>query len=202
MKKIDLGCSQFKPKGYIGIDNATVNPINNQPFEPDILHDLNRGIPFKDSEVDVVRASHFLEHCDNIYFMMDEIHRVCKRGAKVKIIVPMFETVILVNDKSPNKLKVKLFKTEMAQPFSEKDAGYVPMEDGCNAIGIDNNCLEIYTYTTGHKTAFFPTWFEQNTARDEFIIKDKKFYLQHSGNRGKGFTVVFFCMEIELEVWK
>lgn len=83
--KLDLGCSTFKMKGFIGID------IMQQDGKVDIVHDLNTGIPFGDSTVDAIYTSHFLEHCKNIFFMLDEMWRVCKNGAKIGVIVPLLE---------------------------------------------------------------------------------------------------------------
>jgi len=86
--KIDLGSGEFKKEGFISLDNSEVNPINGHRFKPDIKHDLRKGIPFKDNEVDEVYCSHFLEHI-NPYFLLDEIWRVCKLNAIVTIYVPL-----------------------------------------------------------------------------------------------------------------
>lgn len=91
MVKLDLGCGEWPKEGFIGIDNSEINPINLHKFKPNILHDLNRGIPFKDNEVEEVYCSHLLEHVKNPYFILDEIYRVCKNRAGVVIIVPLLE---------------------------------------------------------------------------------------------------------------
>lgn len=87
--KLDLGCGSLKPAGYIGIDENIIDCAGTQ-FVPDVRHNLNLGIPFPDSFIDEVRSCHSLEHFKNPYFIMDEIYRVCKNGAFVIIIVPLF----------------------------------------------------------------------------------------------------------------
>ena len=81
--KVNLGCGKDIKKGYINIDFENLPGV-------DIIHDLNKNIPLDDNTVDELYTSHFLEHIDNLYNIMDEIHRVCKHGSKVIIKVPHF----------------------------------------------------------------------------------------------------------------
>lgn len=70
LPKIDL-CGGFnKPKGYIGIDLKNA----------DVVADLNKGIPFSDNSVGVVRAYDALEHLTDKRKIMEEIHRVLVPG--------------------------------------------------------------------------------------------------------------------------
>lgn len=56
----------------------------------DILRNVDKhGLPFDSDSVDEVRASHFLEHCHDLVFIMNEIHRVLKPGGIVTITVPI-----------------------------------------------------------------------------------------------------------------
>ena len=91
--RLDVGCGQFKKPGFIGIDICEINEATGDPTKIDIIHDLNTGIPFKDSEVDEIYASHFLEHIEDPYCFMKEIHRVCKNEALVEIYVPLLSIV-------------------------------------------------------------------------------------------------------------
>lgn len=81
--KLNLGCGIYKRDGYFGIDIL-------DECGADLVHDLNTGIPFDNDSVDEIYSSHFLEHCANVYFMLDEIYRVCKNGSKVYIRVPCY----------------------------------------------------------------------------------------------------------------
>lgn len=80
--RLDLGCGDSKPDGYVGIDK--------EPFEGvDWVWDIERGgIPAYDGTVDEVRAVHFLEHCADPDFIMREIWRVLKPGGRLVFEVP------------------------------------------------------------------------------------------------------------------
>ena len=83
---IELGCGAFKNTGFIGIDRQKKKGV-------DIVHDLEKGIPLEDNTVDLVSASHILEHISNLMFLMDEIWRVCRPGAGVAISVPHYQSL-------------------------------------------------------------------------------------------------------------
>ncbi len=69
---------------YINID------INNA-YGPDLLWDLNNGIPFNDGVISEIIATHVLEHLDPIaiHNFVKELYRVCCGNAIIKIIVPI-----------------------------------------------------------------------------------------------------------------
>lgn len=79
--RLNLGSGDNYKSGWINIDIS-------KEFNPDVVHDLSAGIPFKDNSVSAIYAHHFLEHIADTIFMMNEIWRVCKNGAKVFIEVP------------------------------------------------------------------------------------------------------------------
>lgn len=57
------------------------------------VHDIESGkYPFDDNTFDEVLAFSVLEHTTNIVKQMEEIHRVCKNGAKVFIEVPYYNS--------------------------------------------------------------------------------------------------------------
>ncbi len=60
---------------------------------PDVVHDLNQTPwPFRDNSFTEVRAYDILEHLHDIPKTMEEIHRVCRAGASVRITVPHFSS--------------------------------------------------------------------------------------------------------------
>ncbi len=71
MKRIlDLGCGRQKISGAIGID---LNPAS----DADVIHDLNVfPYPFAGNEFDEVHCDSVLEHLDNFFRVMEEIHRI------------------------------------------------------------------------------------------------------------------------------
>jgi len=80
--KINIGSGYKKRKDYVNID---ISPTT----YPDIVRDIEKGLPFSDSTIDEVITEHFLEHVRDIHFVMFEIWRVLKKGCKVHIVVPI-----------------------------------------------------------------------------------------------------------------
>jgi len=82
MRKLNLGSGRFPKKGYINVDL----------FEKaDLKCDLNKfPYPFKENSFDVIEADHVLEHLEDPFKVMKEIHRIAKNNAKVIIRVPHF----------------------------------------------------------------------------------------------------------------
>ncbi|MCK5416135.1 class I SAM-dependent methyltransferase [Candidatus Parcubacteria bacterium] len=84
MKKLNLGSGEDRKEGYINID---WNKISN----PDIVHDLNKfPYPFEDNSFDLIEATHIIEHLDRPFEIMREMHRILKKGGRLKIKVPHF----------------------------------------------------------------------------------------------------------------
>ncbi len=83
MKKLNLGCGNYKKEGYINCDiSFDVNP--------DMCFDLNKGIPIENNSVEEAYMSHVLEHFHEPIEILKEIYRVCKNRAIIKIKVPYF----------------------------------------------------------------------------------------------------------------
>jgi SAM-dependent methyltransferase len=83
---LDLGCGKKKKTNAIGIDF-------NERTDADIIHDLNIfPYPLEDNTYDDIYIDNTLEHLDNVIAVMEEVHRVCKRGGIVKIMVPYFRS--------------------------------------------------------------------------------------------------------------
>ena len=84
---LDFGCGNRKRPGSIGID---VNPRT----DADVVHDLNVfPYPFADSSFDEVYADNVIEHLAEPVRVMEELHRIARPNALVKIIVPYFRSV-------------------------------------------------------------------------------------------------------------
>jgi hypothetical protein len=81
---LNLGCGNKHLNGAINLDR--VPSVN-----PDILHDIEKfPWPFEKDRFDEVYANDILEHCSDMVATMDEIHRVCQKGAVVRITTPHF----------------------------------------------------------------------------------------------------------------
>lgn len=79
MVKLNLGCGFRKVEGFINIDNRP-------EVEPDLVHDITQGLPYRDNEVDEIVAVDCLEHLERmeVLRLMDEIWRVLKQGGIFK----------------------------------------------------------------------------------------------------------------------
>ena len=83
---VDLGCGKTKQPGFIGVDKDPHSAA-------DVIHDISTGLPFCDNSVDLITASHILEHLNDTMFIMKEIWRVCKHGSQVAIAVPHYQSI-------------------------------------------------------------------------------------------------------------
>lgn len=79
--KLDLGCGDRKGEGWIGIDI-------NSAYNPDIIYDLNMGLPFFKYYADLILLNNSLEHIHDPMFLLKECHRVLKEKGEIEIIIP------------------------------------------------------------------------------------------------------------------
>ena len=84
-----------------GCVNVDINPDTH----PDVLFDLNKNIwPFPDSSFDMIVAISILEHLDDLFVAMSEIHRISKPDASVYILVPHFSSAAAFVDPTHKKM--------------------------------------------------------------------------------------------------
>jgi len=83
--KLNLGCGNQKLKGYVNCDK--IKEVN-----PDKVVDLEKKLPFKDNSVAEVVLTHVIEHVTNLIQLMEEIYRICKNKAIIKIRTPYFSS--------------------------------------------------------------------------------------------------------------
>lgn len=85
--KLNLGCGRDIKKGYVNLDI-----INNKGV--DVIHNLNKfPYPFKENTFEEVICKQVLPILDDIIKVMEEIHRISKPNAVIKIEVPFFSSV-------------------------------------------------------------------------------------------------------------
>ena len=81
-KKLNLGCGTDKLDGYVGVDSIKTAAV-------DIVHDLNIfPYPFEDNSVDEILMDNVLEHLEDVIKVMEELHRISKKDAIIRINVP------------------------------------------------------------------------------------------------------------------
>ena len=82
--RLNLGCGRKPLPQALNVD---INPS----VGADLVHDLNqRPWPIADDRFVEVSVFDVIEHCADFIAVMDEIHRVCRDGAVVRITTPHF----------------------------------------------------------------------------------------------------------------
>ena len=93
MKSLDLGCGPHcKKEGSVGVDLRPAPHV-------DVVHDLNVfPYPFPDNEFDWIEMHFILEHLDRPLAVMNEVHRIAKDGATVRIAVAHYTSYYSYGD--------------------------------------------------------------------------------------------------------
>jgi predicted SAM-dependent methyltransferase len=114
---LNLGCGNRTHEAWVNIDFSLKETLKNLFFVRPFIstanpvaymnHDLRRGIPFPNGVVDVVYASHVLEHLTRKHALsfMKEIHRVLKLDGIIRIVVPDLEKVAMAYLEALNTLR-------------------------------------------------------------------------------------------------
>lgn len=83
---LNLGCGRKQVAGAVNLDITAVTA-------PDVVHDLNqRPWPFDADQFDDIRMMDVLEHLDDVMATFEELHRIGRPGAVVRISVPHFSS--------------------------------------------------------------------------------------------------------------
>ena len=95
--KLNLGSGDLKYKGFLNVD---ISP----EYKPDILCDLSKKMPISDDSVEEIIANHIIEHLSDTIKIMNEIWRVCKHDAIVRITVPHEKSLMAHADPTHKKV--------------------------------------------------------------------------------------------------
>ena len=86
MMKLNLGCGKDIKKGYVNLDKATLENV-------DIVHDMDKfPYPFKDNTFEEILCNGSLEYVKDLFKVVEEMHRIAKAGAIIKINVPYWHS--------------------------------------------------------------------------------------------------------------
>jgi predicted SAM-dependent methyltransferase len=87
--KLNLGCYNRKMHGFINVD---ILP----EFEPDVIDDVSKLNKFKSNSVDLIYASHLLEHFPRRQTLnvLKRWYDVLKKDGVLRISVPDFEKIV------------------------------------------------------------------------------------------------------------
>lgn len=127
--KLNMGCGYSRLDGYTNVDNAPV-------CHPDALVDLETlPWPWPDDSVEEVVFQHCLEHLgrDPKVFlgMFQELYRICRKDARIKITVPHPRHDHFLNDPT----HVRPISPDMLCLFSRS------LNDEWQRVGVSNTPL-------------------------------------------------------------
>lgn len=80
---LNLGCGFKKIEGFVNIDYR-------EEMQPDLLINIEDGLPYKDNSVNIVRCFDFLEHIhsNKVIFVIEEIYRVLRNNGMFEHFTP------------------------------------------------------------------------------------------------------------------
>ena len=82
--KLNLGCGDDIRSGFKNVDLTS-------PSKRVMAYDLNQlPLPFGDDSVDYIHCEHMLSYLDEPADFLHDLHRICKSGARIKLIVNHF----------------------------------------------------------------------------------------------------------------
>ena len=148
---VDLGCGSKKIDGAIGLDRR---------LEPgvDLICDFEHELPLKTDSVDIMNMSHIMEHVRDLIPFMEEVYRVCRPGAKVRIVVPYYASRGAFRD--PTHVR---FITEDTFQYFEQPTDY----------GVKTNFrIENIVYDMRKPFRYFPKYFQKRFRRYLWNVVD------------------------------
>ena len=90
--RLNIGCGRQPLAGAVNLDVS-------DRVGADVVHDLNcTPWPFPADTFEEVHAYDVLEHLHDVVRTLEEIHRICRRGATVHVTVPHFSSANAFTD--------------------------------------------------------------------------------------------------------
>ena len=114
---VDLGCGNRKFPGAVGVD---ISPDTGA----DVVHDLDVfPWPLEDSSFDEVLMQDVIEHVEDPYRVMSEVHRISRPGAIVQLRTPHFSSALAYGDPTHRHYLSALGVAALAEPGFEHYSG-------------------------------------------------------------------------------
>jgi SAM-dependent methyltransferase len=89
---LDVGCGSAKYPGAVGVDISS-------DTDADVVHDLNVfPYPFADATFDQVLMQDVIEHVAEPIRVVEELHRICRSGARIHLRTPHFSSMLAYSD--------------------------------------------------------------------------------------------------------
>lgn len=167
--RVDLGCGSATPSGFIGLDRFQLPGVA-------LIANLDRPLPFADNSVDLVLASHSLEHVHDLLATMREVYRVCRHGAQVCIVAPYAQMGLNLanpfhkqafNEHTPRFWTSSITSPiDVAEYFHPHAASWGLAESDHSPADVDFRCLRLEFF-------YFPEYWplapeEQRAARKRY----------------------------------
>jgi SAM-dependent methyltransferase len=107
---LDLGCGSKKWPGATGVDVSA-------DTDADIVHDLDVfPYPLEDDAYDHVLMQDVIEHVEHPIRVMEELHRVCRDGARIQLRTPHFSSVLAYSDPTHRHAFSRMAIESLAEP--------------------------------------------------------------------------------------
>jgi predicted SAM-dependent methyltransferase len=148
---VDIGCGAKKLNGAFGLDRRKEPSV-------DIICDFEHAVPLKTNSIDVVNMSHIMEHIRDLIPFMEEVYRVCRPGAEVRVIVPYYTSRGAFRD--PTHVR---FITEDTFQYFESPTNY----------GVKTNFrIEKITFGMRKPFRYFPKYLQKRFRRYLWNVVD------------------------------
>ena len=113
--KIYFGCGRHRMNGFIGVDIAKMDTV-------DVVHDMNVfPYPFEDDSAEEILLIDILEHLPDTVRVIEEVWRICRNGAVVKINVPYYNSL----GASQDPTHIRFFTEHTFDYFTEDGATWL-----------------------------------------------------------------------------
>lgn len=107
---LDVGCGSKKYPGAIGLDIS-------EDTDADVVHNLDqRPYPFDDDSFDQVLMQDVIEHVESPIAVMEELHRICRPGARIQLRTPHFSSVLAYGDPTHRHYFSRIAIESLAEP--------------------------------------------------------------------------------------
>jgi SAM-dependent methyltransferase len=148
---VDLGCGPNKTAGALGFDRLAQPGVN-------VVCDMERPLPIRTGSVDGIHMSHIIEHVRELIPFMEEVYRVCRAGAEVRVVAPYYTSRGAFRD--PTHVR---FITEDTFQYFEPPTDY----------GVKTNFrIERIEYEYRKPFRFFPRYLQKRCRRHFWNVVD------------------------------
>lgn len=165
--KLNLGSGPSKMEGFLSVDCIEFPEV-------DVVTDLLKKWPWKDSSVTEVHASHLVEHFgawDRVYFW-NELHRVLIPGGKATIITPYWASGRAYGDPShvwPPVSEFAFYYLSKEWRLGDKEKNILPNAPHTDVTYIKGGFACDFEATWGY--SLHPTVQLRNQEAQQFMVQ-------------------------------